>query len=120
MPPAINPFPYTTLFRSLRGRPCFALCAHDELAERLGREQARNVGDFHRRLEAGVRDLAQIGPELCHPFLGHDTLLLELGFGQIAARVLDDLAPRYLDLEGALEAKDHVEKIDRLGVQSLD
>ena len=40
--------------------------------------------------------------------------------GSVAARVLDDLAARDLDLERALEAEHHVEEVDRLGVEALD
>ena len=52
--------------------------------------------------------------------VGDDAFLLELGLGQVAARVLDDLAARDLDLERALEPEHHVEEVDRLGVEVLD
>ncbi len=46
--------------------------------------------------------------------------LLEVGFGQVAARVLDDLAARDLDAEAALEPEHEVEEVDRLGVEPFD
>src|SRR5438477_12242572 len=106
--------------RDLRRRLRLPLRADDQLAERFWREQPRNVGDLHRRLEARFRNLGQITPELRKALLRDDAFLLELRLRQIAACVLDDLAARYLDLERALKPKHHVEKVDRFGVQALD
>src|ERR1022692_4230373 len=98
----------------------FALSTHHQLAERLGSEQAGNVRDLHRRLEAFGGNFRQIRPKLRHALFGDDALLLELGFGKIAARILHDLAAWNLDLERALEPEHHVQKIDRFRVEALD
>ena len=67
-------------------------CAlHDQLANVSGREEARDVGDLHRRLEAVGRHFRQVGAQLRHADVGDDAAALELGFGERAARVLDDL-----------------------------
>ena len=83
-------------------------------------EEPRNVGDLHRRLEPLGGHLGQVRLQLRHAHLADDALLLELGLGQRAARVLDDLAARDLDLERALEPEHHVEEVDRFRVEPLD
>src|SRR5215471_7939751 len=98
----------------------FLLRANHQLAKSLRREQPRNVGDLHRSLEAIGWNLGQIGLELRQTLLCDDAFLLKLGLGKIAARVLDNLAARDFDLEGALQPEHHVQEVDRLGVQSLD
>ncbi len=70
--------------------------------------------------EAVGRHLAQERAQALHAGLGHHALLLELRLRQVAARFLDDLAARDLELEGALQAEHEVEEVDRLGVQPLD
>src|SRR5207237_7605913 len=87
-----------------------SLRADNQLAKGLGRKEARNVGHFHRRLETRVRNFAQVALELDEPFFGDDAFLLEFTLRQIAARILDDLAARNLDLERALEPKHHVQE----------
>src|SRR5437016_13861072 len=113
--------------RSCAGNPVasggslrFTLRVDDELAESLRREQPRDVGDLHRVAEPLGRNLGQIAPELSESGFGQYTFLLELRLGHVAARILDDLAARNLDLGPALEAEDHVEKIDRLRVEAFD
>src|SRR2546423_10158265 len=97
--------------RDLRRRLRLPLRADDQLAERFRREQARNVGDLHRRLEARFRNLRQITPELRKALLRDDAFLLELRLRQIAACVLDDLAARYLDLE---RSEEHTSELQSL------
>ena len=70
-------------------------------------------GDLKRSAGTSLRNVAQ--PR--KPGVGDDALLLELRLGQVAARILDDLAARDLHLEGALEPEHDVEEVDRLGVQ---
>src|SRR5439155_8316145 len=102
------------------GQRPLLLCGDHELAERLGREEPRNLLDLHWRAEALGRYLRQVGLELRKADVGDESLLLELRLGQRSGRVLDDLAARYLDLECALEAKDHVEEVDRFGTEVVD
>src|ERR1700687_2967001 len=105
--------------RSSRGLR-FALRMHHQLAERLGSEEPRDVGDFHRRLETLSGDLRQIRSKLRHSLFGDDAFLLELRFRQVSARILHDLAARNLDLERALESKDHAQEIDRFRIEAFD
>src|SRR5487761_2768530 len=90
------------------GGRCFLLRADDELAEGRGCEQPRNVGDLHRAPEAVGRNLGQVALQLRETLVGDDAFVLELDIGQVAARVLDDLATRDLDLERTLEPEHHV------------
>src|SRR5262252_5832041 len=96
------------------------LRADDELAEGLGREQARDVRDFHGGDEAIRRNFREECAQALQAGLGHHALLLELSLGQIAARVLDDLAARNLDLESAFQPEHEIEEVDRLGIEPLD
>src|SRR6185369_11006177 len=89
----------------LRFDAAFPLRGDDEFGERRRREQPRDVLHLGRRLEAVGRNLGQVVPELLQADVGDDAVLLEFGFRQRAAGVLDDLAARDLHLEGALEAK---------------
>src|SRR5205814_10352739 len=91
----------------------FALGMDHQLAERLRREQAWNVGDLHRIAEAFFGNLGEVTFELGEATLGQYAFLLELRLGHVAARILDDLAARDLDLERPLQPEDHVEKVDR-------
>ena len=74
------------------------------------------IGDLKR--SAGTSD--RYARSCAMPDVGDDALLLELGLGQRAARVLDDLAARDLDLERALEPEHHVEEVDRFRVEVVD
>src|SRR5262245_56200504 len=69
-----------------------ALLANYNLAERAGGEETRNVGHIHRRIESFRPHFAEKGLQALKARLGHDTTLVEFGFGQVAPRLLDDLA----------------------------
>src|SRR4029078_123224 len=90
------------------------------LAKRLRREQTRNCRRLERCDKPGGWDLAQVEPQTLHPDVGHDPLLLEFLFRQVASRVLGDLAARDLELERSLQAEHEVEEVDRLGVEPVD
>src|SRR5665213_242542 len=95
------------------------LRAQHHLAERLRREQTRYVGGLERRLDACRRHLGQELAQSRESRFGDDPFLLEIGFGQVAARILDDLAARNLHLERTLQAEYQVEEVDRLGIQAV-
>src|SRR5437763_17074107 len=77
----------------------FALSMDHQLAESLRREQAWNVGDLHRIAEAFFGNLGGVTFDLGEATLAQPAFLLELRLGHGAARILDDLAARDLDLE---------------------
>src|SRR5690348_2387372 len=71
-----------------------ALRANEELRERLRRKEPRHVGNLERRLDAIRRDFGQEATQRREARVGHDALLLERGFREVAPRILDDLAAR--------------------------
>src|SRR5512134_2293998 len=92
------------------GGGLLALRAHHQLAECLGGEQPRHFRHLHRRLEALGGHFVEEGAQPLHACLGDDALVLEVGFGQVAAGFLDDAPTRDLDLERPLEAEYQIEK----------